>query len=73
MTTEQIQQEALRLPPTERAALVESLLASFDRPHGEQIDTAWAKEAEDRIDAVARGQAGTVPAEDVFRKIDRGE
>ena len=63
--------EALLLPPTERAALVEELLSSFDFPSREEVDALWAKEAEERIDAYERGELGATPAREVFEQIDR--
>lgn len=36
-----------------------------------EIDAAWAREAEDRIDAYERGAIGTSSAEEVFREIDQ--
>ena len=57
MTTgEQILNQALELPPVERAELVEQLLSSFEFPSRSRIDSLWAKEAEDRIDAYDRGE-----------------
>ncbi len=41
----QILEKALVLSEAERAALVESLLASLDQPDA-RIDELWAKEAE---------------------------
>ena len=35
------------------------------------IDAAWAKEAEERIDAFERGDIGSTPAEEVFKDIDQ--
>jgi putative addiction module component (TIGR02574 family) len=49
--SQQVLREALDLPPVDRAELVEQILASFEFPARQEIDAAWAKEAEDRIDA----------------------
>jgi putative addiction module component (TIGR02574 family) len=65
----QILKEALSLPPVERAALAEHLLASLDAPARQSIDTLWAQEAEDRLDAFERGEISTIPAQDVFDAI----
>src|SRR5690349_21808523 len=46
----QIFVDALALPAVERAALIEDLLASLDRPDP-TIDGLWAREAKDRIAA----------------------
>jgi putative addiction module component (TIGR02574 family) len=63
--------EALELSPTERAALVEELLSSFDFPARKEIDHLWSKEAEDRIDAYERGELRATPAKDVFDRLER--
>ena len=63
--------EALALPPTERAALVEEILASFDLASRQEVDTLWAKEAEDRIDAFDSGRLPATPVQDVFDRLDR--
>jgi putative addiction module component (TIGR02574 family) len=65
----QILKEALSLPPDERAALVEHLLASLDASARQHIDILWAQEAEDRLDAFERGELPTIPAQDVFAAI----
>ncbi|MCE5279107.1 MAG: addiction module protein [Planctomycetaceae bacterium] len=71
MTAQEIKERALRLPPTERAALIDALMSSFDRPNAEEIDAAWAEEAEKRLDEMDSGQVKGIPAEEVFRKIDQ--
>lgn len=57
--------EALALPPIERAALVDQLLASLDRPD-EAVDQVWRKEIAARLRAYRSGEAPTVSAEDVL-------
>ena len=42
-----------------------------DFPNREEIDTAWAKEAEDRIDAYEKGKIGSKSAKEVFQEIKR--
>ncbi|MBN8714351.1 MAG: addiction module protein [Xanthomonadales bacterium] len=61
-------QEALRLPPGERAALVEGLIGSLDQPDP-AMDALWLKEAEDRMAAYRAGELGAVDAEQVFVKL----
>ena len=68
--TQQILRDVLNLPPVDRAELVEKILASFEFPADKEIDVAWAKEAEDRIDAFERGDIGSTPAHEVFKEID---
>ena len=63
--------EAMALPPMDRAELVEQLLASFDFPARAEIDAAWSTEAEDRLRAYEQGDMEALPAEVVFRRIQR--
>ena len=67
----QILEEALKLPPTERAELIENLLTSFEFPSRETIDGMWAQEVESRIDAFERGEINVTPAKKVFAKIEK--
>ncbi|HSW01963.1 MAG TPA: addiction module protein [Sedimentisphaerales bacterium] len=57
--------EALALPPIERAALVDQLLTSLDKPD-EAVDQVWRKEIAARLRAYRSGEAATVSAEDVL-------
>lgn len=65
--TKQILKEALDLPSTERATLVDYLLSSLDQPD-EQIDDLWRKEVEDRIKAYQSGKIKSVALEEVLSK-----
>jgi len=69
--TQQILRDILTLSPVDRVELVEKILASFEFPTDEGVDAAWAKEAEDRIDAFNRGDIGSTPAKEVFKEINR--
>ncbi len=69
--TEQVLREALDLPPIDRAELVEQILASFEFPARKDVDAAWGKEAEDRLNAFEQGDIGSSPASEVFREIDQ--
>jgi len=69
--SQQILREALELPPIDRAELVEQILASFEFPARQDIDAAWAQEAEDRIDAYERREISSSPANKVFKDIDQ--
>ena len=70
-SNKQILTDVLKLPPIERAELVEHILASFEFSSREEIDKIWAQEAEDRIDGYDRGEIDSIPAEDVFSKINQ--
>lgn len=60
--------QALGLPAIERAALVEGLVESLDRPDP-ALDALWLKEAESRMAAYRAGELGAVDAEDVFAEL----
>jgi len=67
--SEQVLRDALALTPTDRAGLVEQILASFEFPVRKDIDAAWAREAESRINAYERGEIETTPAYGVFSEL----
>ena len=54
--------QVLALPPIERAALVDQLLISLDKPD-EAVDQVWRKEIAARLRAYRSGEAATVSAE----------
>lgn len=66
----QILEDALQLTPTDRAVVVERLLASLDRPDA-QIDALWAVEAESRIAAYEAGRVTAYEAEEVFAELEQ--
>ncbi len=65
----EVLEEALSLPPDERAELAERLLTSLDASHDGRIDELWAQEAEGRLDAFERGEIKALPAKEVFDTI----
>ncbi len=69
--SEQVLAEALSLPPIERAEIVEKLLSGFEFSERRTIDELWAKEAESRIDTYEQGEIATIPAKEVFEKIEQ--
>jgi putative addiction module component (TIGR02574 family) len=66
---EELASLAAKLPASERLQLVESILATLDKPDPE-IAAAWADEAEDRLAAYKRGEIRTVSEEEVFGDLD---
>lgn len=62
----QVLEEALALPPDERAELADRLLSSLGTGRQRKMDALWAEEAEDRIDAFERGEIRAVSAKEVF-------
>jgi putative addiction module component (TIGR02574 family) len=69
-STETVLREALQLPPDERAALVEGLVASLDKPDP-ALDSLWLKESENRMAAYRSGEIDSVDAEQVFSELGK--
>jgi len=67
----QVLQEAIRLTPAEKAELIEELFHSFDPDTDRRTDTAWAQEAELRIDAYDGGRMSADSADAVLARIRR--
>ena len=62
--------QALKLPAIDRAALVENLILSLDKPDP-SLDAQWLKEAEDRLAAYHSRELEAVDAEQVFAELDK--
>lgn len=62
--------QALKLSANERAALVESLILSLEKPDA-SLDAAWLKEAEDRLAAYRSGDLAAMDADQVFRELGK--
>lgn len=62
--------QALELPSNDRAALVEGLIASLDKPDP-TLDAMWLKEAEDRMATYRAGELDVIDAERVFADIGK--
>jgi len=67
----QLLQDALALPPQERAQLVDEILASFVAQPDQTTLEKWGEEAESRLDAIERGELATIPADEVFENLKR--
>jgi putative addiction module component (TIGR02574 family) len=72
MTQEEIISAALNLPLESRAQLVDRLMASLMNSEREEIDTLWAQEAEDRIEAYKNGEIDALPGDLAFQRILKG-
>ena len=69
-STETLLRQALELPANDRAALVDGLIVSLDKPDP-AIDALWLKEAESRMAAYRSGELDAVEAEQVFAELGR--
>lgn len=62
-----LEAEALKLTPAERAALAQRLLASLDEDG--DIEEAWALEIERRIAEVENGSVQLIPIEEALAQV----
>jgi len=62
--------QALRLPANDRAALVETLILSLDKPDP-HLDSQWLAEAEDRLAAYRAGEIETVDGAMIFEGLGK--
>ena len=64
---EAIEAEALRLSPTERARLIERLIASLDVDP--EVEEAWAAEVERRNDEIESGKVSLLSGPEAIAKL----
>ena len=62
-------EEALALPPEERADLAATLLDSLDEQEDEGVEQAWAEEIERRIKEVESGHVQMIPWSEARRRL----
>ena len=62
-------EEAMRLDPKERAALMRLLVDSWDAESEEGVEEAWRVEIERRIEELDGGQVQTVPWEELRARL----
>jgi len=65
---DEILRAALKLPPEKREELIDELSASLD---ASDLGEYWEAEIARRISDVDSGRVQTVPAEDVFARLER--
>ena len=68
MSTNDLIDEVTLLPVEERLRIVDALLQSFNTPNPE-VDEAWAKVAQRRLEELDAGDVKAVPGEEVFERI----
>jgi putative addiction module component (TIGR02574 family) len=68
MSIEQLEAEALQLPPDERERLAEKLIASLHDEVDDAIARAWMDEAHRRRDEIASGKVMPVPGDVVAKR-----
>jgi len=69
MSLTSIQNEIRNLDPSERASLIDLLWDSLDSEGLKEIETKWAAESEDRIDAFERGELPAVDGPSALEEL----
>lgn len=69
MTSADLRDAALSLSRQERARLAHELLASLDGRVDDDVDEAWARAVERRVEEVRDGSVELVDGDDVHRAI----
>jgi putative addiction module component (TIGR02574 family) len=64
-SVEELAAKAQELSPEDRARLAENLLASLQDEPQSEVEAAWDREIERRVEQVRAGTAQLIPAEDV--------
>jgi putative addiction module component (TIGR02574 family) len=68
MTVKQIERELLKLDARSRAKLAKRLLHSLDELSEVENERLWAQEALRRHEDLRKGEAKTLPMDEVFRQ-----
>jgi len=71
LTIDQLEQEAMQLPPASRAQLADKLVESLDSAEIDEIQRLWAAEAMRRRDEVRSGRVKPIPGEEVLAEVRR--
>jgi len=66
-TLSDIEEQALRLPLSDRAMLAQRLLASLDETDEAENERLWVEEAERRYQEYVKGRISSRPASEVFQ------
>lgn len=66
----ELSREGRKLPPAERAELIDDLISSLDEPDA-RIDALWAAEAEDRLAAIKSGEMGVQDLDEALAELQR--
>ena len=62
--------EALKLPPLERAQIIDTLWASLDSAEQGAIDKEWLVESQDRLAAYRAGHLPSVDGEEALQALE---
>jgi len=69
-TLNQLFQKAIHLPKDQQLSLAHKLLAASEPEISGNVQNAWDREIRNRIARYDRGEAHSLPAKEVFDKVD---
>lgn len=69
-TIDDLAQGAVLLPPDQRFALAQRILACVEPQGHAAIEAAWAAEIRERISRYDSGETPGIPASEVFAELD---
>jgi putative addiction module component (TIGR02574 family) len=69
MISRQLMNDALRLPPTDRAALVGALMQSLEAERDPDAESPWLANARSRLETLREGQGTTISWSEAYRRI----
>jgi putative addiction module component (TIGR02574 family) len=69
MSLTSIREEIVRLSSAERAMLIDILWESLDEERVSEIESKWAAESEERIDAVNQGELQTIDGPSALKDL----
>ena len=71
LSVEEITEQAIKLVPSDRAALADKLIESLEAEEPDEIQRLWAAEAIRRRDEVRAGKVQPIAGEQVLEEVRR--
>jgi len=68
-TAKQLLDDAIKLPPSERSALISQLIESLDELPQDDVQSAWDEEIAERLEQLRTGRVSPVPWDEARQMI----
>ena len=68
-TIEKILEQALEMPPKDRAAIAERLILSLDVQTDSEVEVTWQQEIRKRVAEIEKGEVVCIPWEEVREQL----
>jgi len=68
-TVENLLTQVLQMPPEDRATIAERLISSLDSKVDWDVEVAWQKEVQQRIEQIEKGEVVCLPWEQVLHRL----